>query len=99
MCKLKAGPESAKKGTEGGVTSVVQHASAPGLDSAQRGCGRDCSQPARRPHPVGAAGLGRAQDTLGWRKGVTEGSQGPARDAGEWSPKTDDALASGSLSL
>lgn len=39
MCKLKAGPESAKMGTEGGVTSVVQHASVLGLDSAQMGPG------------------------------------------------------------
>lgn len=30
---------------EGGVTSVVKHSSALGLDSAQRGCGSVCSQP------------------------------------------------------
>jgi hypothetical protein len=76
VCKPEAGPELAKMGTEGGVTPVVQHSSALGLDSAQRGCGRDCSQPARHPHPVGAAGLRRARDTL---KGSTRGHVEPSK--------------------
>lgn len=62
VCKLEAGPELAKMGTEGGVTPVVQHSSALGLDSldnAQRGCGRGCSQPARHPHPVGGCWPGK----------------------------------------
>lgn len=43
--RLETGPEQADVETEGGVTSVGKHSSASGLDSAQRGCGRDCSQP------------------------------------------------------
>lgn len=42
---MEAGPPQAKMEAEGGVASVVKHSSALGLDSAQRGCGRDCSQP------------------------------------------------------
>lgn len=90
---LESGPEQAKMEPEGGVTSVVKHSLGLGLDSAQRGCGRDCSQ--TDIHILWEQLAWQGLRTLGNRgEGVPEVSQSPTRDSEEWSPKLD-ALASG----
>lgn len=83
----ETGPEQAKMETEGGVTSVGKHSSALDLDSAQRGCGRDCSQPDTHIlwEQLAWAGL----RTLGNMGRECQKAPGAQPETGEWSSKRD----------
>lgn len=83
-------PEWARRGTEGGVISVVSVLQ-PWTWTVPSGGMWSRLQPARRPHPVGDAGPSqtrRGLRTLRDReRRVLEGSWSPAFNSGNWSQR------------